>query len=348
MAEQNKIGVLVINLGTPESPEPTAVGSYLREFLMDKWVIDLPWPLRWFLVNALIVPKRKFASAKNYQKIWTDKGSPLLVLTSKFSRALQQQLNSDSPGDRYVVAMGMRYGKPSLQEALEYLKDQNCERVIVLPLYPQYAESTTRSSLERVQELAANFGFKQRLVEVRSFYAHTQYLSSLASSAHDYLGEFDHLLMSFHGLPERQVKKVDPLHNSCLKDVNCCEKMSEMNQNCYRAQCFATAQQLAKKLGLDEGMYSVAFQSRLGKTPWIRPYTDEVLEELVQRGVKRLAVICPSFIVDCLETLEEIQIGAGEKFRSLGGERFLFIPCLNSSPEWVRAASAIVLEQSIC
>lgn len=324
-----KTGVLLLNLGTPDAPEPEAVGRYLKEFLMDKWVIDIPAPLRWFLVNVLIVPKRKFASAEAYKKIWTHEGSPLLTNLKKLAEQVAPRLGG-AP-----VAVGMRYGDPSIASAFQKLK--TCDRILVFPLYPQYAESSVRSSEEKCQAVAKEVGFSGEVQFVPPFFDEAGFIAAFAQLVQESQKSFsaDHLLMSFHGLPEHHVKRTDPTGQHCLANSSCCDKMVDANRLCYRAQSFATARALAKKLGITN--YSVSFQSRLGRRPWIKPYSDELYKSLPQNGVKRLLVVSPSFAADCLETLEEIEMRGREDFLAAGGEDFKMVPCLNFHPLWVEA-----------
>lgn len=319
-------GFLLINLGTPQGADVPAVRSYLREFLTDKRVIDLPAPLRYLLVYAFILPFRPQKSAKAYQKIWTDEGSPLLVNTYKLSSQLQHLLGSQT-----TVAIGMRYGKPSIQDAINQLSA--CTTITVLPLFPQYSSAATGSALEEAMRIFSSQEVMPSLKIIRDFYQHPAYVNAQAQKIKTYLSGSDHLLFSYHGIPERQISK------SGCKEV-CpaqCPPISSQNANCYKAQCYETSQLLAKALQLNPKQYSTAFQSRLGKTPWIKPYTDEVLRELAANGVKHLSIACPSFVADCLETLEEIGMQAKKQWLSMGGEQLTLIPCMNDDPTWVSA-----------
>lgn len=308
-----RTGLLLLNLGTPDGPTTFAVGRYLRQFLMDKRVVNLPFWLRFLLVYGLILPTRTQRSKKAYQMIWTQQGSPLRVHSQALCEQLQQQL-----GEAFVVAIGMRYGNPSIQTALARL--QKCEKLIILPLYPQYASASTGSSIEVVFKLLA----QQRVIPdvrlISKFYYHPAFIQAQAELVRPYVATHEHILFSYHGLPEQ------PLHES----------------NWYRAQCFDTTSRIATLLQLNPLNCATAFQSRLGKTPWIKPYSDEVLEVLAAEGVKRLAVVCPSFVADCLETLEEIGIRAVERWQALGGECLTLIPCLNATEDWCEAIQAII------
>lgn len=337
-----KKGILLLNLGTPDAPEPEAVGRYLKQFLMDKWVIDIPAAIRWFFVNVLIVPKRKFASAEAYQTIWTERGSPLLF----HLKDLQEKLAPRFAGTPVEIAM--RYGNPSIEAGLKSLADNGAEDIFVFSLYPQYAESSTRSSEEECQRVAKKLGLKAKLRFMPAYYDHPEFISTYAELLRGKIAaeKPDHVLLSYHGLPERHVKRTDLSGGQhCLMSPNCCAWMTDANRNCYRAQCYATSRALAKALGLKESDYSVSFQSRLGRTPWIRPFTDEVLKELPSKGVKRLMVACPSFAADCLETLEEIVGRGSEEFKQSGGAEYHVSECPNSHPRWVEAVERMIREQ---
>lgn len=331
--------LLLINLGTPDSPEPKKVGEYLREFLMDPFVIDIPKVLRWILVNVVIVPKRSHDSAKLYKKVWGREGSPLLVHLEALTKKVQAKL-----AGKYLVERAMRYGKPSIQEAVQKLKASGVKEVTVLPLYPQYSLAATQSSVERVTEVFSEVYPEIKPEFIRYFYNSDYYLEATAKVTEKYLKDlkWDFVLFSFHGLPERQVKKTDPSHNHCLKSQNCCDQITEINGDCYRAQSYATARALAEKLGIPREKYEVGFQSRLKGAPWIRPFSDEFYRELPKKGIKRLVVISPSFVADCLETLEEIQIRGKEEFVEHGGEELTLVPSLNSEDFWVEAVANLI------
>ncbi|MCL9683298.1 ferrochelatase [Legionella maioricensis] len=326
-----KRGLLLINLGTPNSTGLADVSCYLREFLTDKRVIDIPPLIRYLLVYALIVPLRAKKSAHAYKTIWTEQGSPLLFHSQNLANHLQKTI-----GAEYKIALGMRYGKPSITSAIHDLKD--CESITVLPLYPQYSSAATGSSIEEVMRIITTQEVIPSLNIIRDFYHHPAYITSQAQIIKRHLHEHDHLLFSYHGIPERQIRKA-----GCKKVcTEKCPPISKNNQGCYKAQCHQTTQLLAKELRLSPNQYSTAFQSRLGKTPWIKPYTEEVLTELAAKGIKRLAISCPSFVADCLETLEEIGMRAREQWEKLGGEQFTMIPSLNDAPEWIKAIATIV------
>lgn len=326
------VGVLLVNLGTPDSPSVSDVRRYLREFLSDPRVIDISRPARWLLLNAVILPFRPRRSAVAYASIWSAEGSPLLVHSRALAAGVAKALG---PGFR--VELAMCYGRPGIAEALDRLDAQGVERIVVLPLFPQYAASSSGSALEAVYREAGRRWNVPAIEAIPPFYAAPAFLRALGELARPQLEGFrpDHVLWSFHGLPERHVRKSDRTGAHCLARQDCCAAIGEANRDCYRAQCFATARGLAALLGLPRERWSVAFQSRLGRTPWIRPYTDERLPELARADVRRLALACPSFVADCLETLEEIGIRARAQWKECGGEELLLVPCLNAHPLWV-------------
>jgi ferrochelatase len=315
----NKTGILLINLGTPDSPSVSDVRKYLREFLSDPRVIEIPTILRWLLLRLIILPFRSKKSAEAYETIWQSDGSPLFVNSSKIQERLQSLL-----GNEYKVVLGMRYGTFNIATAIAELEREDIKRVAVVPLFPQYASAVSGSALQEVLDIYAKRKVITPFKIICEFFDHPEYIQSLANSVQPYIQE-DHefLLMSYHGLPERQL--INP------------------GISCYRTKCLQTSSLLAKSLNLHEDKWGVSFQSRLGKLPWIRPYTDEFLLELRERGVNNLSVCCPSFVADCLETLEEIGIRAKQQWQELGGKKFELIPCLNSHPDWIRALKTIAL-----
>lgn len=322
-------GLLLLNLGSPKSTAVGDVRRYLNQFLMDPYVIDLPWPLRRLLVG-LIVLRRPAQSAAAYQEIWWPEGSPLVVNSQRLQQQVQT-LWSDGP-----VALGMRYGEPSIERAVAELLAQGVDELVVAPLYPQYADSTTKTALEEVRRVLVQRAVRLKVRVLPAFYDDARYLSALVKSAGDSLAQpFDHLLLSFHGLPERYLQKIDPEKNHCLQSADCCERASAaVLATCYRAQCLRSARLFAQQAGLADGQWSVAFQSRLGRAKWIEPYTEEVLGELAGKGVKKLLVMSPAFVADCVETLEELGLRARETFIAAGGEDLQLVPCLNDSPDW--------------
>lgn len=299
---------------------------------MDPYVIDLPWPLRRLLVS-LILLRRPAESAKAYQKIWWPEGSPLIVNSQ---RLLEEVRKIWLLGP---VALGMRYAEPSIENAISELLDQGISELVVAPLYPQYAESTTKTAIEEVERVLARRDIALKLKVLPPFYNHTTYLSALAASARGALTwDFDHLLFSFHGLPERYLKKIDPEKNHCLQISDCCQQASDtVISTCYRAQCIRSASLFSQQVELSNERWSVAFQSRLGRAKWIEPYTEDVLAELASKGIKKLLVISPAFVADCIETLEELGLRARENFIAAGGEDLRLIPCLNDSEQWADA-----------
>lgn len=337
------VGVLLVQLGTPDSPAPADVRRYLREFLSDPRVLDLPWLPRKLLLETAILPRRPRSSGAAYEKIWTGEGSPLLVHSRGVAAALARAL-----GPGYAVRLGMRYGEPSLAGALLALRADGALRVLVLPLFPQYAASSTGSAFARVARLATAEWDPPALELLGPFYDAPGFVAAWRAVAQPPLAAFgpDHVLFSFHGLPERQIRKSDPTRSHCLSGPDCCDAPGTALARCYRAQCFATARSLAGALELAAEAWSVAFQSRLGRMPWIKPYTDLRLPELAAAGVKRLAVVCPTFVADCLETLEEIGIRGRAQWRGVGGEELLLVPSLNAHPDWVTALAGFIRARS--
>ena len=337
MAE--KSGVLLVNLGTPDTPDVPDVRRYLREFLSDPRVIDIHPFTRWALLNLIILPRRPKRSAEAYRKIWTSEGSPLLVHSRALSRAVQERI--DVP-----VELAMRYGNPSLASGIEALKKAGCDHIVVFPLYPQYASSTTGSTLEAIYTLLAQEQNVVPLTVIPPFFNDPRFIDAWAAVAAPILEDStpEHVVMSFHGLPERHLRKADHSENHCLRAPDCCQALSEVNQHCYRAQCYATARALAARLGLSGDDHSVSFQSRLGRDPWIQPYTDSLLTQLTERGIKNIAVLCPAFVADCLETLEEIGIAACESVAAAGG-RLTLVPSLNDHPDWTDAAATMIRDR---
>ncbi|WP_028239675.1 ferrochelatase [Stutzerimonas azotifigens] len=325
----NDHALLLVNLGSPASPGVEDVRRYLDQFLMDRYVVDLPWPLRRLLVSAILI-RRPAQSAHAYASIWWDEGSPLIVLSRRL-QARVQALWAHGP-----VELGMRYGEPSIESALLRLAAQGVRRVTLAPLYPQFADSTTTTAIVETQRVIRERGLDLALAVVPPFYADDAYLDALVESARPYLAQaFDHLLLSFHGLPERHIRKLvkDPGHD--LQAADSSGIRDEVLAVCYRSQCLRTAERFAERAGLQPGQWSVSFQSRLGKDKWIEPYTETRLDQLAAQGVKKLLVMCPAFVADCIETLEEIGLRGAEQFAEAGGERLELVPCLNDHPAWV-------------
>lgn len=324
-------GIVLMNLGSPDSTAVPDVKRYLREFLMDERVIDYPLLLRALLVKGIIVPFRAPKSAEAYASIWWEEGSPLIVLTEQLQEALQAQ--SDFP-----VEIAMRYGNPHPAVAFEKLmqKVPGLEEVILLPLYPHYAMSSYETAAEYAKEVHAKKKYPWRLTIMKPYYDEPDYIQALSESIRPYLSDaYDHLLFSFHGVPERHIRKGDITGHHCLQSADCCEVASPAHDYCYRHQVLRTTALVAKALQLPEGKYSWSFQSRLGREEWLKPYTALRLAELPKEGVKKLLVVCPAFVSDCLETLEEIAEQGKHTFLEAGGESFTLIPCLNTHVAWV-------------
>jgi len=339
------IGTLLLNVGTPDAPRTPEVRRYLAEFLADGRVLDMHPIARWLLLHGVILRTRPARSAAAYRKIWTERGSPLLFHCQDLAAGLQATL-----GQGYRVELAMRYGSPAAPPALARLQAAGCDRIVVLPLFPQYAAASTGAALDAVFGAVAAMPVIPSLTVVDAFHAEPAFLDAMEQLTREGLQGFeaDHVLFSFHGLPEHQVRNAElpgpdgRVAGTCLAEAGCCDALGRTNRACYRAQCFATARALAARLELPEDGWSLAFQSRLGKVPWIRPYTDEVLGALPGRGVRRLAVLTPSFVTDCLETLEEIGMAGQETFRAAGGEEFRLVPCLNAHPAWVEGLAGMV------
>jgi len=335
-----KKGVLLINLGTPDSPKVSDVRKYLDEFLMDGRVIDIGTVQRNLLVRGAIVPFRSPKTAKLYKEIWDkEKGSPLLYISELQKALLQKEL-----GDDYQVELAMRYQKPSIEDALQRLKLAMVDSIQIIPLFPQYASASTGSVIEKVMKLMASWHTFPRISIVNQFYDNELMIKAFADNAQEKEPEkYDHVLFSFHGLPVRQLKNVDNSGKHGCAAPSCCTQMTTSNKFCYAAQCHETARLIAAKIGLNKEKYTVCFQSRLGKDPWVQPYTSDVLIELAKRGVKRLLVLCPAFVADCLETLYEVTEEYGQEFKKLGGEHVELVPSLNDHPAWIEALKQMVL-----
>ncbi|HUA65329.1 MAG TPA: ferrochelatase [Alphaproteobacteria bacterium] len=326
-----KKAILLVNLGSPDSTAVSDVRKYLREFLMDGRVLDAPWPIRFCVVHFSILPSRPKESAHAYQKIWTPAGSPLVVTSRNVQDALRARL--DSP-----VELAMRYQNPSIESAIKKLANSRVDDLFLIPLFPHYAMSSYESAVDRVKTVAAQIAPQMKVTVQPPYFDAPDYIEALVASAQPGLqGGYDHLLFSFHGIPERHLRKSDPTHHHCLASRNCCEVPNIAHATCYRAQCFKTVAAFVAKAEVPSGKYSVSFQSRLGKDPWLKPYTDFELVELPRRHVEKLLVICPAFVSDCLETLEEIAMRARDMFLSAGGKEFAQIPCLNEHPLWIKA-----------
>lgn len=328
--------LLLVNLGSPASTSVADVRRYLNQFLMDPYVIDLPWPVRRLLVSLILI-KRPEQSAEAYASIWWEEGSPLVVLT----RRLQAAMVEHWPHGPVEVAM--RYGQPELPEVLARLAAQGVRKVTLAPLYPQFADSTVTTVVQLAEQTVAEQQLALQLRILQPFYDDPAYIDALVASAKPYLQEdYDHLLLSFHGLPERHLKKLDPTGKHDLRAADCCiDASADMRAVCYRGQCLATAKAFATQMGIPDGKWSVSFQSRLGRNKWIEPYTETRLDELAKAGVKKLMVMCPAFVADCIETLEEIGMRGSEQFIEAGGEELVLIPCLNDHPQWVQVLAQL-------
>ncbi|HIA06259.1 MAG TPA: ferrochelatase [Flavobacteriales bacterium] len=335
-----KTGVLLINLGTPDSPATKDVRRYLTEFLNDPFVIDLPWLKRLLLVNLIIIPFRAPKSAKLYKEIWTDEGSPLLV----HGKAVREHLQN-SLGDQFEVSLAMRYQNPSIRSVLEKMEKVNYDRIIALPLYPQYASSSTGSTIAKVKEAAERYPTLPPIRFIEHFYDHPTFIKAWVEqfSKHD-ISSYDHVIFSFHGLPERHLQKESPSGN-CLTP-NCCAAINEGNRTCYRAHCFATVKAILEHVAIPDHAYSIAFQSRLGSDPWIQPFSDEVVAEKAKEGAKKLLIASPAFVADCLETLYEIEVEYDELFKEHGGEKVELVKCLNENATWIAALNDMVANKA--
>jgi ferrochelatase len=328
--------VLLTNLGSPDSTEVSDVRKYLNQFLMDPYVIQLPWLLRRLIVSLFVLPSRPRASAHAYQSIWWEEGSPLVVLSQRLLEAVKKR--TDVP-----VAVAMRYGSPSIEsQLLQLAKQDGIEEILLIPLYPHFADSTIKTTVEEAKRVIAEYGLKVKLTVLQPFYQEQAYIDALVASTAPWLNDnsgFDHLLFSYHGLPELHLTKADPTGNHCLKRADCCQVASPAHDTCYRFQVLRTTERFVEKTGLGPDQYSVAFQSRLGRAKWLEPSTVDTLEKLAKNGVKKLLVMCPAFVTDCLETLEEIELQGTEIFKQAGGESLTLIPCLNEHEQWVSVIS---------
>ena len=319
-----------MNLGSPDSTKVSDVRRYLNEFLMDGKVIDVPYILRMLLVKGIIVPFRAPKSAEAYATIWTKEGSPLVVLTQQLQAKLQELV--DEP-----VEIAMRYGNPTPDAAFQKLMERQpgLEEVLAIPLYPHYAMASYETAVDYAKEIHEKNNYPFKLSFIKPFFDEADYISAMAENIRPYLAEaYDHILFSYHGVPARHLVKTDPTGCHCMKVENCCEVKSEAHEVCYRHQCFVTTRLIIKALDVPQDKYSIAFQSRLGKG-WLQPFTDIRLEKMPGEGIKKLLILCPAFVSDCLETLEEIAERGKESFIKAGGTSYTMIPCLNTNPQWV-------------
>jgi protoporphyrin/coproporphyrin ferrochelatase len=333
MAQTAKRGIILMNLGSPDSTEVKDVAKYLNEFLMDGRVIDYPWLIRKILISGIIVPSRAPKSAEAYKTVWTEEGSPLVVITLQQQEALQQQVEEP-------VEIAMRYGNPTMQHAFDSLmtKVPELEEVIAIPLYPQYAMSSYETAVEHAKTIHKKYNYRFRLSFIKPFYNEENFIEALTESIRPYLQQdYDQILFSYHGLPQRHMTKADPTHSHCMKSADCCEVPSLAHATCYRHQCRTTTRLVVEKLQIPQEKVGQSFQSRLGREEWLKPYTALRLEELPKEGIKKLLIVCPAFVSDCLETLEEIAIAGKESFLHAGGEEYTFIPCMDIQPLWINA-----------
>ncbi|MDZ7878333.1 MAG: ferrochelatase [Saprospiraceae bacterium] len=335
----NKRGIVLMNLGSPDSTKVKDVRRYLAEFLMDERVIDVPYLVRLLLVRGIIAPFRAPKSAKAYKSIWTDAGSPLMVISKKLRDAVQQL--TESP-----VEIAMRYGSDTPKEAFDKLlqRAEDLEEVVVVPMYPHYAMSSYETAVEYAKEAHKKYNYSFKLTIIEPFYDNPIYLNALADSMRAYTegSDFDHFLFSYHGIPERHILKSDITKSHCLKTANCCETPSEAHKYCYKHQCTKATHNVAAQLGIPKEKYSISFQSRLGRDPWLQPFTDKRLTAFPTEGVKNLVIACPAFVSDCLETLEEIAEEGQEMFLEAGGTSFKVVPCMNIQATWVEAVVKMI------
>lgn len=332
----NKTGVLLINLGTPDSPSVGHVRSYLSQFLNDPRVIDIPWLLRKMLVNLVIVPFRAPKSAKVYKALWTDKGSPLLLYSEQAKELLQRSL-----GEGYDVHLAMRYKNPSIPDVLETMRKKNYKKIVVLPMFPHYASASTGSALEEVMRVIKNWWVIPELKFVSQYYDHPLFIDAFVARGQKYNHhDYDHVIFSYHGLPERQVDKV--YNEGLCADHDCEHEITDENKYCYKATCYATTRLLAAKLNIPQEKYTVSFQSRLDQK-WLKPFSDEVVRECGRKGMKKLLIFSPAFTADCLETIIEIGHEYQELFHEHGGEKVQLVESLNEHPTWIACLKDLVL-----
>lgn len=340
MNKKAKKGILLVQLGTPDSPKTSDLKKYLTQFLMDPRVMDIPYINRSMLVKGIIVPRRAPRSAATYATIWGEEtGSPLMYYSK-----LQQQLLQAELGDEYHVELAMRYQNPSIELALERMQGMYFESIRVIPLFPQYASATTGSVIDRVMEIMRNWQYFPEVSFVNSFCEDEEVIDTYVEHAlrHN-VEDYDHILFSYHGLPVRQLGKIDPTGKLQCSNTGCDSCRQETNTFCYLSQCYGTSRAIAKKMGITEDRYTICFQSRLGKTPWIQPYTSDALHDLANKGVKKILVFSPAFVADCIETLDEIQVEYADEFKQLGGERVTMVESLNDNPRWIQALKRMAL-----
>ena len=333
-------GVLLINLGSPDSTKTKDVRTYLDEFLMDERVIDIPYWKRWLLIKGIILNVRPKKSAAAYKKIWWKEGSPLVVISERFAKKVAD--NTEIP-----VALAMRYGSMTIKKGFQELADKGVDEILIVPLYPHYAMSSTETVLVKAEEIRKEFYPNIKTTEIPHFYNEPRYIKAMSDNIKNHLKDFeyDHILFSYHGIPERHIFKTDPTKKHCKLDKSCCEKPSIAHETCYRHQCFETTKEIVKALDLKEGTYSNSFQSRLLKDPWLKPYTDFEFDRIPkEEGKRKMAVVTPAFVSDCLETLEEIAMEGKEQFLEGGGTDYKHIPCMNDNDDWVKVMNTWIDE----
>ena len=335
-------GVLLVNLGSPESPSPKDVKMYLGEFLMDERVVDLPKLFRTILVKGIILNTRPKQSARAYKKIWWDEGSPLIVLSERLKGKVSEKVSTP-------VILSMRYGSMSIKKGLQELVDQGVDDIFIIPLYPQFAMATTETILVLAEELRDEFFPQVKFTSLPAFYNHPDYVRVLSNSIAEGLQgkNWEHLLFSYHGVPERHIRKSDITKSHCNINDECCVTASKAHEFCYRHQCYETTRLVAEYLELKEGTFSTSFQSRLGVDPWLQPYTDRTVANFAKSGLKQLAIATPAFVSDCLETLEEIGMEAAEDFEEKGGDHLQVLPCINDREEWINVMSRWIDEWAL-
>jgi len=332
-------GVLMVNLGTPDSPGRYDVYRYLKQFLLDKRVIDIPWIFRQLLVRGIIAPFRSGSSGKIYKKLWTKDGSPLKYYGYIVADGVQKLL-----GDEYHVELAMRYQNPSLDSAIDKLMEANVDEIIVFPMFPQYASASTGSVFEEVMDIMGKKLAIPKIKIINSFCDDERVMNVFVKNAKKMnLEDYEHFVFSFHGIPHSQLRKTDT-NNHCLKNENCCQTLTEKNRFCYSAQCYKSAQLIAKGLGLSEEQYTVSFQSRLGPDKWTQPPTPDTLEDLQEKGIQNVMIFSPAFVADCLETTIEIGDEFHEEFMERGGEKLDLVESLNDDPDWIKAITEIIKE----
>lgn len=334
-----KKGVLLVNLGSPDSSNPKDVKKYLGEFLMDERVIDVPLWARTLLVKGIILNTRPKASAAAYKKIWWEEGSPLIVISERIQEKIKRHI--DIP-----VKLAMRYGSMTIKKGIQELVDKGADEVLLIPLYPQFAMATTETILVLAEEVRQAHFPNLKIESIPAFYNKQDYIEVLSNSIRESLkgNGYEHLLFSYHGVPERHIRKRDVTRSHCKIDGSCCETPSKAHEFCYRHQCYEVTRLVAEKLKIKEDTYSTSFQSRLGFDPWLQPYTDRTIERLGKQGIKNMAIVTPAFVSDCLETLEEIAMEGKDIFKEMGGVEFTTVPCLNDSDEWVLLLSKWISE----